>query len=212
MSEAIWSTGVIVGTDGSPSAVAAVRWAVAEARMRRVPLGVVHVAADDAATDRDVDDVLAGAVAVASAEAGDDGPEIGCARLTGDPVSTLADLSRTAAMVVVGRHGDSTRMQRLMGTVSTGVLHHARCPVAVVHADPTVSARTGHQPVLVGVDGSRCSARAAEIAFDEASWRGAGVVALYVCDGPEGPSATGPRWRHCRPRPISARRRARAPV
>lgn len=69
------------------------------------------------------------------------------------------------------------------------MLHHARCPVAVVHVDPTVSARTRRQPVLVGVDGSRCSALAAEIAFDEASWRGVDVVALYVCDGGGGPSA-----------------------
>ncbi|BBX71854.1 universal stress protein [Mycolicibacterium psychrotolerans] len=189
MSEGICSTGVIVGTDGSPSATAAVGWAVAEARMRRVALGVVHVAAGDTATDRDADDILTDAVSTASAEPAGEDIEIGSSRLAGDPVSTLADLSRTAAMIVLGRHGDTTRMHRLLGSVSTGVLHHARCPVAVVHVDPTVSARTRRQPVLVGVDGSRCSALAAEIAFDEASWRGVDVVALYVCDGGGGPSA-----------------------
>lgn len=192
MSEGICATGVIVGADGSPAATAAVRWAVAEARMRRLPLGVVHVATDDdddVEADRVADAILAGAVDVAGEEAGDDGPEIGSARLTGHPAATLADLSQTAAMMVLGRHGDIPRMQRMLGSVCTGVLHHAHCPVAVVHADSTVSAGPRRKPVLVGVDGSPCSVRAAEIAFEEAAWRGVGVVALYVCDGPEGPSA-----------------------
>lgn len=189
MSEGIRSAGVIVGADGSPAATAAVRWAVAEARMRRLPLGVVHVATDDDAADGDADDILRGAVDVAREETGGDGPEIRSARLAGHPVATLTDLSRSAAMIVLGRHGDIPRMQRMLGSVCTGVLHHARCPVAVVHADPTSSARTRRQPVLVGIDGSPCSVRAAEIAFEEAAWRGVAVVALYVCDGPEGPSA-----------------------
>lgn len=191
MSEEFCSAGVIVGADGSLAATAAVRWAVREARMRGVPLAVVHVAGhdDDDAQDQDDGAVLAGAVDVAVEEAGGDGPEISSAHVTGHPVATLTELSRTATMVVLGRHGDVPRMQRMLGSVCTGVLHHARCPVAVVHHDPTVSARTRRQPVLVGVDGSACSVRAAEIAFDEAAWRGVGVVALYVCDGPEGPSA-----------------------
>lgn len=188
MSDGICSAGVVVGADGSPSGMAAVRWAVAEARMRRVPLGVVHVASDDA-SDAALDGVLSDAVSAASAEAAGEEIEIGSARLAGDPVSTLTDLSQTAAMVVLGRHGGSTRMHRLLGSVSTGVLHHARCPVAVVHADPTVSASSRRRPVLVGVDGSRHSVQAAEIAFDEAAWRGVDVVAMYVCDGAGGPSA-----------------------
>jgi nucleotide-binding universal stress UspA family protein len=188
MSDGICSAGVVVGADGSPSAMAAVRWAVAEARMRRVPLGVVHVASGDAA-DAALDGILSDAVSAASAEAAGEELEIGSARLAGDPVSTLTDLSANAAMVVLGRHGGSTRMHRLLGSVSTGVLHHARCPVAVVHADPTVSASARRRPVLVGVDGSRHSVQAAEIAFEEAAWRGVDVVAMYVCDGVGGPSA-----------------------
>lgn len=188
MSDGICSAGVVVGADGSPSAMAAVRWAVAEARMRRVPLGVVHVASEDAA-EAALDGIVSDAVSAASAEAAGEELEIGSARLAGDPVSTLTDLSANAAMVVLGRHGGSTRMHRLLGSVSAGVLHHARCPVAVVHADPTVSASTRRRPVLVGVDGSRHSVQAAEIAFEEAAWRGVDVVAMYVCDGAGGPSA-----------------------
>ncbi|KMO74362.1 hypothetical protein BST22_15495 [Mycolicibacterium chubuense] len=188
MSDGICSAGVVVGADGSPSAMAAVRWAVAEARMRRVPLGVVHVASEDAA-EAALDGIVSDAVSAASAEAAGEELEIGSARLAGDPVSTLTDLSANAAMVVLGRHGGSTRMHRLLGSVSAGVLHHARCPVAVVHADPTVSASARRRPVLVGVDGSRHSVQAAEIAFEEAAWRGVDVVAMYVCDGVGGPSA-----------------------
>ncbi|MCG7593010.1 universal stress protein [Mycobacterium sp. PSTR-4-N] len=175
------SRGVLVGVDGSASATAALRWAVAEARVRATTLCVVHVAAD-------TDDVLDEAVAIATTDTVDEAPHVTGVRLAGSPAGVLARQSQDAEMVVVGRHGDATRLHRLLGSVTTGVLHHAHCPVAVVHADPTptgASIHTNRQPVLVGVDGSRWSAAAVEVAFAEASARGVGVLALYVCDEAE---------------------------
>ncbi|HEU5268112.1 MAG TPA: universal stress protein [Jatrophihabitans sp.] len=36
-------------------------------------------------------------------------------------------------LLVVGSHSRRRRLAPLLGSVSQGVLHHARCPVAVVH-------------------------------------------------------------------------------
>ena len=192
------SRGVLVGVDGSASATAALRWAVAEARTRTTTREVVHVAedADHSSRGQPPDDVLDEALAIAATHTVDGAPHIDGLRLTGSPAPLLARQSHDAAMVVVGRHGNATRFRRLLGSVTTGVLHHAHCPVAVVHADPPPvrrSTRTKRQPVLVGIDGSRWSGAAAEVAFVEASARRVNVLALYVCDEPEQSPGTGSR-------------------
>ncbi|TDD11745.1 universal stress protein [Nonomuraea deserti] len=50
------------------------------------------------------------------------------------PVDALTDASERADLLVVGSHGRGTLGSMLLGSVSRGVLHHARCPVAVVRA------------------------------------------------------------------------------
>jgi nucleotide-binding universal stress UspA family protein len=65
----------------------------------------------------------------------------------------------------------------LLGSVSSSAVHHAHCPVAVVHEVDTAD-QSG--PVLVGVDGSPASDKAIALAFDEASRRGADLVALHA--------------------------------
>ena len=83
-------------------------------------------------------------------------------------------------MVVVGCRGRTGLHRRLLGSVSTGLIHHAHCPVAVVHDEEPSSPQSAGLPVLVGIDGSRASELATAIAFDEASWRGVDLVALHV--------------------------------
>ena len=83
-------------------------------------------------------------------------------------------------MVVAGCHGRTGQHRRLLGSVSTGLIHHAHCPVAVVHDEVPPSLQSAQMPVLVGIDGSRASELATAIAFDEASWRGVDLVALHV--------------------------------
>ena len=98
--------------------------------------------------------------------------------LSGSKVPTLVDLSKEAEMIVVGCRGRGAPRRRLLGSVSSGLVHHAHCPVAVIHEDPLMP-QPAHAPVVVGIDGSPASESATAIAFDEASRRNVELVALY---------------------------------
>lgn len=200
MSQRISHHGVVVGTDGSPSSWVAVQWAAREATMRHVPLTVVHVAPSlsvAASTlvwpagripdevleiqENEARRVIADAIKVVEDRtAGDGRPEINSELRFGRPVPTLVDLSKDAQLLVVGCRGRTREHRRLLGSVSTGLIHHAHGPVAVIHDEVPSSLRSAQLPVLVGIDGSRASELATAIAFDEASRRGVDLVALHV--------------------------------
>ncbi|OBB37345.1 MULTISPECIES: universal stress protein [unclassified Mycobacterium] len=197
MAEDTKHRGIVVGADGSASAKAAIGWAAREASMRRLPLTVVHansvstVAAAMVAwpggqipqqvLEQQEDEaraILAEAVALARETAGSGaGLTVIDEMFFGWPVPTLVDVSKEAEMVVVGCRGRTGLRRALLGSVSSGLIHHGHCPVAVVHDGDASSSRL---PVLVGIDGSRASEAATAIAFAEASWRGVDLVALHV--------------------------------
>lgn len=81
-------------------------------------------------------------------------------------------------MVVAGSDGLGALGRLLLGSVATGLLHHAHCPVAVIHAG--ASPPQPNAPVLLGIDGSPASEAAAAFAFDAASRRGVGLLALHA--------------------------------
>jgi nucleotide-binding universal stress UspA family protein len=64
--------------------------------------------------------------------------------------------------------------------VSSGLLRYAHCPVAIIHDEDPLMSQPSQAPVLVGIDGSSASELAAAIAFDEASRRNVGLVALHA--------------------------------
>lgn len=189
--------GVVVGADGSPPSQAAVRWAAGEAAMRHVPLTIAHASrvSEIGASvlmwpagqvppelvelqEEEARRILSDAIGEAHVSTGgDDSPEIEGEIFLGGPVSTLVDLSKDAQLVVVGRRGITGLRRALLGSVSSGLVHHAHCPVAVVHEGAAPSDKL---PVLVGIDGSRSSEGATAIAFDEACWRGVDLIALHV--------------------------------
>ena len=82
-------------------------------------------------------------------------------------------------MIVVGSQGLGAVGRLLLGSVTTGLLHHAHCPVAVIHSNEA-EAPDSNAPVLLGIDGSPASEAATALAFDEASRRGVGLLALHV--------------------------------
>ena len=107
-------------------------------------------------------------------------PEINSELFFAAPVPTLVDLSKEAQMMVVGCRGQDALQRTLLGSVSTGLIHHAHCPVAVIHDEAPILLGPSQLPVLVGIDGSPASELATAIAFDEASFRGVDLLALHA--------------------------------
>ena len=187
---------VVVGVDGSAASDAAVRWAAGERVMRDVPITLVNAITPAVAPTRDrrlqlrIDRwqkyqalrVIDDARRILLAGVGDaDTPDIDTKLFLFGAVPALVDASKDAQMVVVGRRGTGTFGRHLLGSVSSGLVHHAHCPVAVIpeaqEAQPTGDADA---PVLLGVDGSAASELATSLAFDEASRRGVALVALHA--------------------------------
>ncbi len=186
--------GIVVGTDDSPAARTAVQWAAREAELRNVPLTLVHAVSPEVSTwlrtpvpagvmrwqqdhgRRLVDEALK-VVEAASVRGGPAG--IQTEILASGAVPTLIDLSKDAELVVAGAQGSGRWPGRLLGSVSSALLRHAHCPVAIIHDDPSTPGAS-QAPVLLGIDGSAASELATAIAFDEASRRNVGLVALHA--------------------------------
>ncbi len=208
--------GIVVGVDGSSSSETAIRWATREASMRSVQLTLVHIvvtpawgptpwllsdtplpvpAEEDPALGEAGQKILAEAIKIAQDSAQDETPpEIKSELFFSVPVSTLVNLSKQAQMVVVGTRGHNAMSRVLLGSVSNGLLHHAHCPVAVIHESATSVPDPSNLPVVVGVDGSPASELATEIAFDEASRRGVDLVALHASRDADPPPVLNVQW------------------
>jgi nucleotide-binding universal stress UspA family protein len=190
--------GIVVGVDGSHSSTAAVEWATQEAELHNVPLRLVNVVpplvtAAEGWSDTSVsidyshfqDDrarqIIDAAYKIA-VEACSPGraSHVTSEVLHAPIVPTLVDLSEQADLVVVGCRGQGAMPSALLGSVSSGLVHHAHCPVAVIHDEDPLTPRAATAPVVVGIDGSPTSELATEIAFDEASRRGVGLVAVHA--------------------------------
>ncbi|WP_284235429.1 universal stress protein [Mycobacterium antarcticum] len=192
-----WRTaGVMVGVDGSAESDAAIRWAAREAVLRHAPLTLVHVVAPVAArwpmepmfaniTEWQQDNarhVLEQGLKTAHACIGDNEmtgiADVHTETLNASVVPALVSASENQRMVVVGSRGTGALGRMLLGSVSTGLVHHAHCPVAVIR--PEAEGVDASAPVLLGVDGSPASEPATTMAFEEASFRGVSLVALHA--------------------------------
>ncbi|WP_066581507.1 universal stress protein [Cellulomonas timonensis] len=173
---------IVVGYDASEQAAVAVKWAAGEAVRSASELIVVHAwgfadrPGGGAGHSPLGEAVLAGVQAVA-----DDGAAIARAAAPGlqasgvvghgSPAQALVDHAHGARMLVLGRHGTGWFSGALTGSVATGAVQRASCPVAVVPADSLEHPRT--DVVVVGVDGSPGSDTALLAAADEATARDA---------------------------------------
>jgi nucleotide-binding universal stress UspA family protein len=176
---------VVVGVDGSRSALDAVRWAAEEAGRRHRPLRLVHAEPPLPVDAVDLADRLRTEVhnqawqwlhqAADIARDSDPDVEIDLRLTVDDPATMLVGLSESAYEVVLGSRGYGGFTGLLAGSTALAVTTHARCPVVVVRG---AEGRRG--PVVVGVDGSLASERAVEWAFDEAALCGADLIAVHV--------------------------------
>ena len=193
MSAPVKHLGIVVAVDGSPASNAAACWAARDAAMKNVPLTVVHAVVTPTATWPPVPspDSLAvrledeGKKAVAhalkiaeDAMATDRKVTIKRELVYSTPALALIKMSDEAEMIVVGSSGRGLLARGVLGSVSSTVVWHANCPVAVIRDEDLPDPQ--HAPVLVGIDGSPASELATAIAFDEASRRGVDLMALHA--------------------------------
>jgi len=132
---------IVVGIDGSPSAAAALSWAVDEARLRGVGLNVMHVfptmisivgtTAHEYYPQVEDEAKATFEHALASAPAMDD-LDVERTLVPGNPSEQLVDASRRATMLVVGAHGRGRFVGMMLGSVSMHCVSQARCPVVVI--------------------------------------------------------------------------------
>jgi nucleotide-binding universal stress UspA family protein len=153
---------IVVGVDGSAESRAALRWALAEASLRRTPLLAVWArelplqidpllapfavppdyepdaadAADEVrrATERQLDSVVAEVVREVPRE---EGVQVTQEAVEGHPADVLVQAARGEELLVVGSRGRGGFKGLLLGSVSQACAHHAGCPVVIVRPDAT---------------------------------------------------------------------------
>ncbi|MEV1168463.1 universal stress protein [Nonomuraea sp. NPDC049784] len=177
---------IVVGTDGSPGADAALAWAADDAARKGLRLELVHV------IERGTYDLprypvpglletLGEAAEVMLEEkvqtvmAGWPGVEVATRVVAGSAVADLRARAESAAELVVGSRGRGGFASALLGSVSLGVAGHAHGTVVVVRAG---AAERGQ--LVVGVDETDSSEPALAHAFAEASLRRAALRAVYA--------------------------------
>jgi nucleotide-binding universal stress UspA family protein len=185
---------IVVGYDGSPASLTALHWATAEAvrlharlrvvevfelviALRPTPGTVVPLAAVRTARER-------GLAALADGlRAQQPDLDVETVLIEGTPAETLIEESAQARMVILGSRGLGGWSGLLVGSVAVQVSAHAQCPVLMV--PPDTRPRALEQPtVVVGVDGSKLSAKAIDFAFDQAEALGARVIAVHAWTSP----------------------------
>jgi nucleotide-binding universal stress UspA family protein len=182
--------GVVVGVDGSDSALRAVRWAADEAARRRAPLRLVTAFGwtDDVVVGhpglgpryRDILlDRFRRALATAVAVAGERRPELEVSQelRIGFPIGTLAEEARRAQLLVIGDRGLNRAEGLLLGSVGVAMAAHAACPVVIVRGPEPAGSTL---PVVVGVDGSPVSDAAIAFAFAAAAERAVPLIAVHT--------------------------------
>jgi nucleotide-binding universal stress UspA family protein len=132
---------VVVGVDGSPAALKAMRWAADEADTRQANLVVVHawdypyrMTTEGLAPGSDLARVDAAIVADRAVEEAREmmaGP-VTSRLVEASAVQALLDAAETADLLVVGSRGRGGFRTMVLGSVAHVVAGHSPCPVVVV--------------------------------------------------------------------------------
>ncbi|MGW2422913.1 universal stress protein [Streptomyces sp. NPDC001709] len=127
----------VVGVDGSELSAAAVDLAFEEAALRGADLRALYVwqpgplrIFDEHGAQQECRRLLSETVAGRQARHPD--VDLSQELVVGHPVQALTDASAEALGLVVGTHGHGGFTGMLLGSVSQGVVHYARCPVIAV--------------------------------------------------------------------------------
>ncbi|HET6987702.1 MAG TPA: universal stress protein [Kribbella sp.] len=187
-------TPIVIGYDGSPGSQNALRWATAEAVRELAPLRIVE-AFELVIVSRPSPGEIVPLEAVRTAR--EKGLEtvaesirlqhpalqVETTLVGGATVPAVLGEAEHARLVVLGSRGLGGWSGLLVGSVAVQVTTHAQCPVVVIPNDLRPHAHEG-PTVIVGVDGSKASAKAIDFAFDRAEALHAQVVALHAWTSP----------------------------
>jgi nucleotide-binding universal stress UspA family protein len=140
---------IVAGVDGSPSSLAALRWAVQQARLTgatvdaviawhypvlAVPVGPAPAAILDTADfEKAADEVLTDAISAAVESSSD--VRVNAQVKEGNAAQVLLDAAAGADLLVVGSRGHGGFAEALLGSVSQHCVHHAPCAVVIVRGD-----------------------------------------------------------------------------
>ncbi|QPK81019.1 universal stress protein [Schaalia sp. ZJ405] len=172
---------ILVGVDGSTESMAAVTWAAERAKRMNARLHVLctyalasysaaaldggYAVLDDEALKRGAQQVIDDAISKAK-ECGVS--DVSGSTEPGDPAGVLVEMSAEVDLIVVGSRGGGGFADRLLGTVSSALPSHAKCPVVVVPKHIEGKKFTPIERVVVGVDGSDQASSALRASIDEA--------------------------------------------
>jgi len=185
---------VVVAYDGSQASSAALTWATAEAIREHAPLRIVEVfelVIVDRPSPGKVVPLAAlrtvrerGLEALAeSVRLRHPGLHVDTLLLEGAPSPALIEETAQARMLVLGSRGLGGFSGMILGSVAVQVGAHAHCPVVVVPPD-TLPTLHNRRRVVVGVDGSKLSAKAIDFAFEQAEAIGGRLVAVHAWNSP----------------------------
>ncbi|MGH3825440.1 MAG: universal stress protein [Pseudonocardiaceae bacterium] len=135
---------IVVGVDGSPGSLAALRWAVQEASLRGLALhavtawefpqestfGDMHTVGDFHPVIA-AEEILVAALADAGISAQDQ--TVTTAPVEGHPAEVLLQAAEGSELLVVGSRGHGKILGALLGSVSQYLAAHAACPVVVIN-------------------------------------------------------------------------------
>ena len=181
---------ILVGVDGSPASLNAVRWAASTAAIEGADLKIVSAYttttsdyAPGLVIPQDVIDAIRGEVskyvqdgAAAAREVAPD-IEITGSIAEGDAARVMIDFSEDASAVVLGSRGLGGIKGLFLGSVSTSVAAHAKSRVVIVPPEAKIN---DGGAVVVGVDDSKISDPAVAEAYRQADLRKAELVAVHT--------------------------------
>ncbi|MFE3289194.1 universal stress protein [Rhodococcus sp. NPDC059234] len=174
---------VVVGVDGSDSAMQATRWAVTEAAARHTGLRLVCVVPDYERTrsHSDLDTRHAQqalSVAAAVAQTGNH-LEVQTIVAVGQPSSVLLAQSESATMLVVGSTGVGFFPRMLLGSTAAALAAQAQCPIVLIRDTCQELPTTRRpRPVVVGVSGTHLDDALIGAGIHEARTRATHVLAV----------------------------------
>lgn len=182
---------IVVGVDGTYTAIRAARWAAFIAEKFAAPLHIVNTkpyiglnlsdsvanlrASEMAAQNDSAQSILQAAEHAVRADYPD--LEVTTTRACSPADEALTELSRQARLIVLGSEEMSLGTAILVGSTTVAVAAHSRCPVVAWRG--ALVAPT-EEPIVLGVDGVHNSGAAIASAFEFADRLGVGIVAVHA--------------------------------